>query len=107
MFLQSKANGKVLAQDSQGQVLRTSSHHKGNLFVPDGQRSGIRDKDRRYRKMEKGKGTRKRGEKGQGRGRRGLFVQEDKGLPLDREETDVALKKMVVYKGTGGKPCVT
>ena len=28
--------------------------------------------------------------------------EQDKGLPLDREETDVAHRKMAVYKGTGG-----
>ena len=29
---------------------------------------------------------------------------EDKGLPLDREETDVAHRQMAVYKGKGGNP---
>ena len=28
----------------------------------------------------------------------------DKGLPLDREETDVAHSKMAVYKGKRGNP---
>ena len=37
---------------------------------------------------EKGKGTRER----------------SKGLPLDREETDVAHSQMTVYKGKGGTP---
>ena len=36
----------------------------------------------------------------------GIFVLEDKGLSLDREETGVAHRKMVVYKGTRGKPRV-
>lgn len=34
-----------------------------------------------------------------------LFVQEDKGLPLGRAETDVAHRQMAVYKGKG-KPLV-
>ena len=43
------------------------------------------------------------GNKGEGEG---IFVLVwDKGLPLDREETDVAHRKMVVYKSKG-KPCV-
>jgi hypothetical protein len=29
--------------------------------------------------------------------------QRDKGLPLDREETDVAHRKMATYKGERGK----
>lgn len=37
----------------------------------------------------------------------GVFVPEgDKELPLDREETDVAHRKMPIYKGKGGNPCV-
>jgi hypothetical protein len=28
----------------------------------------------------------------------------DKGLTLDRKETDVTHRKMLVYKGKGGKP---
>lgn len=46
---------------------------------------------------EKGKGTRKSW--GQG-----VFVLEDKGLPLDREETDEAYGIMAVYKGTRETP---
>lgn len=42
------------------------------------------------------------GNKGEGAG---IFVpEEDKGRPLDREETDMAHGKMVVYKGKGGNP---
>ena len=33
-----------------------------------------------------------------------MFVLEDKGLPLNREETDVAHRKMAVYKETKGHP---
>lgn len=35
-----------------------------------------------------------------------VLVPEDKGLPLDREETDMAHKQMAVYKGKGGKDYV-
>ena len=45
---------------------------------------------------EKGKGHKGKGE--------GVFVSEDKGLPLDRGETDMAHRQKVVYKGKGGKP---
>lgn len=47
--------------------------HKGDLFAPEGQRAGIRDKDRRQRTRGKGKGTRERG--------KGYLLGRDKGLP--------------------------
>jgi hypothetical protein len=34
----------------------------------------------------------------------GVFVLGNKGLPLVREETDMAHRKVVVYKGKGGNP---
>lgn len=34
-----------------------------------------------------------------------LGKEQDKGLPLGREETDVAQGKMAVYKGTRGSLC--
>jgi hypothetical protein len=40
---------------------------------------------------EKEKGTRERG--------KGYLSWRDKGLPLDREETDTAHRKMAVYRG--------
>ena len=45
---------------------------------------------------EKEKGTRER--------RQGYLSQRDKGLPLDREETDMPHRKMAVYKDTRGNP---
>lgn len=48
-----------------------------------------------------------RGRRGRERGRGGrVFVLEDKGLPLDREEIDIGCRKMSVYKGTRGNPMV-
>lgn len=47
--------GKVLTQDSQGQVLRPSSQDK-DLFNPEGQRLGITDNDRKQRKKGEGAG---------------------------------------------------
>jgi hypothetical protein len=48
------------------------------------------------------------GDRGQGRREQGkvvkVFVLKDKGLPQDREERDVAQRKMAVYKGTRGSP---
>jgi hypothetical protein len=41
------------------------------------------------------------GEGNKGEGRRVFVLEWDKGLPLDREETDV---KMLVYKDTRGNP---
>uniref|UniRef100_A2AP18-5 Isoform 5 of 1-phosphatidylinositol 4,5-bisphosphate phosphodiesterase eta-2 n=1 Tax=Mus musculus TaxID=10090 RepID=A2AP18-5 len=53
------------------------------IYLPQRERGqGVRDKDRRWRVREKGKGTRE-GARGICPGGRG-----DKGLPLDREETD-------------------
>jgi hypothetical protein len=46
---------------------------------------------------EIGKGTEEGGEE------EGVFVPWDKGLSVDREETDMAHTNMVVYKGTRGK----
>ena len=46
--------------------------------------------------MGEGKETRKRG--------REYLSQRDKGLPLDREETDVVHRKMAVYKSKMGNP---
>lgn len=47
--------------------------------------------------MEKGKGTRERGQR--------YLSCMDKGLPLDREERDMTLSQMAVYKGKGGTLC--
>jgi hypothetical protein len=53
---------------------------------------GIRDKNknRKGRTRERGKGTKD--------------CPEDKGLPLDRKETGMAYRKMAVYKCIKGKP---
>jgi hypothetical protein len=48
---------------------------------------------------EKKEGTR-------GKRKRHLFLKWVKGLPLDREETEVAHRQIVVYKGKKGKPHV-
>lgn len=37
-------------------------------------------------------------------GSAGIFVLEDKCLPLDREELEVSHREMVVCKGKGGNP---
>jgi hypothetical protein len=44
----------------------TSSQHKGVLFASEGQRAGIRDKDRRQRKKGKYEGTRREEKVGMG-----------------------------------------
>ena len=44
-----------------------------------------------------------RKKEGRGDGERYLS-QKDKGLSLDREETDEAYRKMAVYKGKRGNP---
>ena len=59
-----------MAQELQDQGLRPSSQHKGDLFAPERQRAGIRDKDKKQRKREKGKGTKERGGSGEGKGGR-------------------------------------
>ena len=67
---------------------RPSSQHKGDLFAPEGEGQEMRQIGDR---------------KGERRGRdqvkeEGLFALEDKGLPLDREETGTAHRKMLIYK---------
>ena len=71
----------------QDQVLTTKE-----IYLPlEGQSAGNkRDKDGRWRTEGKG-----------------IFVLEgNTGLPLDREETDMTHRQMVVYKGKGKKPWV-
>ena len=65
------------------------------LEVPEGQRIGC--KRQRQEIEEAGE---EEGNKGEG-GKRYLS-QWDKGLSLDREETDVAHRQMAVYKGKEG-----
>lgn len=55
-----------------------------------------RDKGQRQGKRKKEKGARERGQK--------YLSQKDKGLSLDKEETDMAHRKMAVYKGTRAHP---
>ena len=66
---------------------RPSSQHKGDLP----QRAG----DKRQRQEIE--------DEGEGEGNKGGPRVGDKGLPLDREETDVAHRQMAVYKGKGRK----
>ena len=52
-----------------------------------------------------GKGDRDEGEgEGHTGNGEGVFVSEDKGLAMDRGETDMAHRQKVVYKSKGGKP---
>ena len=69
---------------------KPSSQHKGDLSAPGSKGQRIRDEDRRLMREER-KGTRERG--------KGCLSGRDKGLPLDREETDMACGQMTVYKG--------
>ena len=80
-----------MAQDTP----RLSSQYK-DLFAPEGQRAGNKRQRQEIEKLE-GEGN---GDAGVGEG---IFVSGDKGLPLDREETNVAHRKMAVYKGE--TPC--
>jgi hypothetical protein len=60
-------------------------------------RQGIREKDRRWGMRKKGKGA---------KGKRERYLpQRDKGLPLDKEETDMAHRQMEVYIGKEEIPC--
>lgn len=52
----------------------------------------IREQDREIGRQKQGEGKRYKGEETR------KFAAEDKGLPVDGEETDVAQKKMTVYK---------
>lgn len=57
----------------------------------------ITDKDRRQRTREKGRETRDRSKGGKGGGSEGVFAQRKQGLPLGREESDMAHRQMAVY----------
>lgn len=72
-------------QDPQDQVFST----KETYLSSKNRGQGIRH---RQEIEDKGEGE---GNKAEGKG---VFVP-DKGLPLGREETDTAHKKMVIYKG--------
>ena len=69
---------------------KPSSQHKGDVFAPEGQRSGNK-RQRQEMEDEEGNKGKKIGER-------------DKGLPLDREETDVTHRKMSVYNDTRRSP---
>lgn len=71
----------------------------GDLFAPEGQRAGNRGR-KETRTGDRG-GRRREQREGEG-----IFVLVwDKGLPLDREETDVAHRQMAVYKGKRETSC--
>lgn len=66
---------------------RPISQHKGDLFAPEGQKAENNRQSRRQRVV----GI--------------VFVPKwDKELSLDREETNMAHRQMVVYKGAKGNP---
>lgn len=75
---------------------RSSSYHKGDLFVSEGQRTGNNREKCEIEEEGGGEGS-KRGKECRPRG------ELDIGLPLDREETDMAHRQMSVYKGKRGK----
>ena len=74
---------------------KPSSQHK-DLFDSEGQRTG--NKRQRQEKKDEGEGE------GNKRGGGEFIRGGDKGLPLDREETDVAHRKMVIFIKVKGKP---
>jgi hypothetical protein len=72
---------------------RPSSQHKRNSFVPSkGQMTGTKGQTQgtRWRRREQGKMG------------KGIFPEMDKGLPLDSEEANVALRQMALYKSKHG-----
>ena len=77
---------------------RPSSQHKGDSFAPEGQRTG--NKRQRQEIEDEGEGE---GNKEEGRGY--LFVLDNKGQPLDREETDVAHRQWWFIKVKGETLC--
>lgn len=92
LFIGTEMKGKVSAWTP-----KTKFSVQRTFIVPEAQKTGIKSKNRE-RGRERGKGTEERGEKGQGRRIR-VFVPGDKELPLEREETEVAHRKMAVHKG--------
>ena len=76
---------------------KTKFSAQRRLIFPERQRAG----NKRQRQVigDEGEGEGKKEE-----GRRVFVLEGDKGLSLDRGETDVAHRKMAVYKGTRGNP---
>lgn len=72
---------------------KSSYHHKGDLFAPERPRAGYRGQRQETKEEREGKGTNERV--------RGICPR---GLPLDREDTDMAHRKITLYKGTRGNP---
>lgn len=79
-----------------GNIIVVSSRHPRTKFstqrrfiCSEGQRAEIRDKNRRYKKREREKVTKKRGERGQGIEVSSIYAGGyGAGLPLAREERD-------------------
>lgn len=80
--------GKIQAQDPQDLVLSTNTY-----LPPEGQRTGNKRQRQEIRGWGEGKGN-----------EREVFVPEDTGLSQGRKETDLAHRKMVVYKGKRVNP---
>lgn len=86
-----KTEGAESAQDTP----RPDSQYRGDLSAPEGQRAGNDTKT----------GARGRREKEQGMGK-GYLLWRDKGLLLEREETDIAHGQTAISKRKKGNPVV-
>ena len=96
---------------SQLKTPETKFSAQRRFIYPRGTRAETRDKDRRWRKRRKGKGTRDGKKINKGEGKRGTSWGgggggNDKELSLDREKTDEAHRKMIFYKDKRGTPPV-
>lgn len=68
---------------------RPSSQHKGDLFAPERQRTG---KKKQAQEIEEEEAEENKGKPAR------VFVLRDKGLLLDRGETDMAHRQMVKWE---------
>ena len=78
---------------------KPSSQHKGDLFAAEEQRS--ENQRQRGDLEDEGEGERNKGEGGGD----GYLSWREKGLFLYREETDIAHRKMAVYKSKRANMC--
>lgn len=83
---------KLSAQEPQGQVLRPSSPHKGDLFAPEGQGAGNKIQRQETEEEGEGKGNKERG--------RGICPRGQRTVERQTRQ----IRQMAVDKRTRGKP---
>jgi len=83
-----------LSQDTQDQVLSTKE-----IYLSQG------DKDQEMKEKKEGEGNKKEGRQSTREMGKGYLSHRDKGLPLDREETEVTYRQMALCKRKTESSC--